>query len=135
MSRAIRERRGLSIHPAWIVAAVAFLTLVGAAGFRAAPSVLMVPLEQEFGWSRGILSLAVSINLVLFGLTAPFAAALMERFGVRRVTSFALLVIGAGSALTVFVREPWQILLTWGVLIGIGTGSIALVFAATIAST
>jgi MFS family permease len=133
MSRATRERRG--IHPAWIVAAVAFLTLVGAAGFRAAPSVLMVPLEQEFGWSRGILSLAVSINLVLFGLTAPFAAALMERFGVRRVTSFALLVIGAGSALTVFVREPWQILLTWGVLIGIGTGSIALVFAATIAST
>ncbi|MHA7209147.1 MFS transporter [Arthrobacter sp. MDT1-65] len=123
------------IHPAWIVAAVAFLTLVGAAGFRAAPSVLMVPLEQEFGWSRGVLSLAVSINLVLFGLTAPFAAALMERFGVRRVTSLALLVIGAGSALTVFVREPWQILLTWGVLIGLGTGSIALVFAATIAST
>ncbi|MHA7285658.1 MFS transporter [Arthrobacter sp. MDT3-44] len=135
MSRATRERRGRRIHPAWIVAAVAFLTLVGAAGFRAAPSVLMVPLEQEFGWSRGILSLAVSINLVLFGLTAPFAAALMERFGVRRVTSFALLVIGAGSALTVFVREPWQILLTWGILIGIGTGSIALVFAATIAST
>ncbi|MEG9249837.1 MFS transporter [Arthrobacter sp. Soc17.1.1.1] len=123
------------IHPAWIVAAVAFLTLVGAAGFRAAPSVLMVPLEEEFGWSRGVLSLAVSINLVLFGLTAPFAAALMERFGIRRITSLALLVIGAGSALTVLVREPWQILLTWGVLIGLGTGSIALVFAATVAST
>ncbi len=128
-------RRHRRVHPAWIVAAVAFLTLVGAAGFRAAPSVLMVPLEQEFGWSRGILSLAVGINLVLFGLTAPFAAALMERFGIRRVTSLALLVIGAGSALTVLVREPWQILLTWGVLIGLGTGSIALVFAATVAST
>jgi MFS family permease len=128
-------RRRRSIHPAWIVAAVAFLTLVGAAGFRAAPSVLMVPLEEEFGWSRGVLSLAVSINLVLFGLTAPFAAALMERFGIRRVTSLALLVIGAGSALTVLVRDPWQILLTWGVLIGLGTGSIALVFAATVAST
>ncbi len=136
MSRTLTSRRHKpGIHPAWIVAAVAFLTLVGAAGFRAAPAVLMVPLEQEFGWSRTVLSLAVSINLVLFGLTAPFAAALMERFGVRRVTSLALLVIGAGSALTVFVQEPWQILVTWGILVGLGTGSIALVFAATIAST
>ncbi len=123
------------IHPAWIVAAVAFLALVGAAGFRAAPGVLMVPLQSEFGWSTTVLSAAVSINLVLFGLTAPFAAALMERFGVRVVTSVALVLIGAGSALTVLVNESWQILLTWGLLIGLGTGSMALVFAATIANT
>ncbi|MBT2521440.1 MFS transporter [Arthrobacter sp. ISL-28] len=123
------------MHPAWIVAAVAFLALVGAAGFRAAPGVLMVPLQQEFGWSTTVLSAAVSINLVLFGLTAPFAAALMERFGIRAVTAFALMLIGAGSALTVLVNESWQILLTWGLLIGLGTGSMALVFAATIANT
>ncbi|MFC8040157.1 MFS transporter [Paenarthrobacter sp. NPDC057355] len=123
------------LHPAWIVAAVAFLALVGAAGFRAAPGVLMVPLQQEFGWSTTVLSLAVSINLVLFGLTAPFAAALMERFGIRKVTALALCLIGLGSALTVLVNQSWQILLTWGVLIGLGTGSMALVFAATIANT
>jgi MFS family permease len=123
------------IHPAWIVAAVAFLALVGAAGFRAAPGVLMVPLQNEFGWSTTVLSAAVSINLVLFGLTAPFAAALMERFGIRAVTSVALVLIGAGSALTVLVNQSWQILLTWGLLIGLGTGSMALVFAATIANT
>ena len=123
------------IHPAWTVAAAAFLALVGAAGFRAAPGVLMVPLQQEFGWSTTVLSLAISINLVLFGLTAPFAAALMERFGIRAVTATALLLIGAGSALTVFVNQSWQILLTWGLLIGLGTGSMALVFAATIANT
>ncbi|TQS92607.1 MFS transporter [Arthrobacter sp. TS-15] len=123
------------LHPAWIVAAVAFLALVGAAGFRAAPGVLMVPLQEEFGWSTTVLSLAVSINLVLFGLTAPFAAALMERFGIRKVTSLALCLIGLGSALTVFVNQSWQILLTWGLLIGLGTGSMALVFAATIANT
>jgi MFS family permease len=123
------------LHPAWIVAAVAFLALVGAAGFRAAPGVLMVPLQQEFGWSTTVLSLAVSINLVLFGLTAPFAAALMERFGIRKVTAIALCLIGLGSALTVFVNQSWQILLTWGLLIGLGTGSMALVFAATIANT
>ncbi|MCX6498945.1 MAG: MFS transporter, partial [Arthrobacter sp.] len=123
------------IHPAWTVAAVAFLALVGAAGFRAAPGVLMVPLQTEFGWSTTVLSAAVSINLVLFGLTAPFAAALMERFGIRAVTSVALVLIGAGSALTVLVNQSWQILLTWGLLIGLGTGSMALVFAATIANT
>ncbi|MET4093842.1 MFS transporter [Arthrobacter sp. UYCu712] len=123
------------LHPAWTVAAVAFLALVGAAGFRAAPGVLMVPLQNEFGWSTTVLSAAVSINLVLFGLTAPFAAALMERFGIRAVTAVALVLIGAGSALTVLVNQSWQILLTWGLLIGLGTGSMALVFAATIANT
>jgi MFS family permease len=127
---ATRSRR---LHPAWIVAAVAFLALVGAAGFRAAPSVLMLPLEEEFGWSRGELSIAVSVNLVLFGLTAPFAAALMARFGLRRVTSFALVLVAAGSAVSIFVTEPWQLILTWGVMIGLGTGSMALVFAATVA--
>ncbi|MDR6684831.1 MFS family permease [Arthrobacter sp. 1088] len=129
------RRPSRRLHPAWIVAAVAFLALVGAAGFRAAPGVLMVPLQQEFGWSTTVLSLAVSINLVLFGLTAPFAAALMERFGIRKVTALALCLIGLGSALTVLVNQSWQILLTWGVLIGLGTGSMALVFAATIANT
>jgi MFS family permease len=121
------------IHPAWTVAAVAFIALVGAAGFRAAPGVLMVPLQNEFGWGRGTLSLAVGLNLVLFGLTAPFAAALMDRFGIRRVTASALLLIAAGSALTVFVRASWQLVLSWGVLVGLGTGSMALVFAATVA--
>ena len=127
---ASRRRR---VHPAWPVAAVAFVALLGAAGFRAAPGVLMVPLQDEFGWSRATLSLAVGVNLVLFGLTAPFAAALMDRFGIRRVTTAALLLIAAGSGLTVFVAASWQLVLSWGVLIGLGTGSMALVFAATVA--
>src|SRR3954470_16109327 len=121
------------IHPAWVVAAVAFIALLGAAGFRAAPGVLMVPLQDEFGWGRATLSLAVGLNLVLFGLTAPFAAALMDRFGIRRVTACALVLIAAGSGLSVFVQASWQLVLTWGVLVGLGTGSMALVFAATVA--
>ena len=127
--------RGRRIHPAWIVAAVAFLALVGAAGFRAAPGVLILPLEAEFGWGRAELSFAVSVNLLFFGLTAPFAAALMERFGLRVVTSVALVVVAVGSALSIFATAPWQLVVTWGVLIGLGTGSMALVFAATVANT
>ncbi|MFE5408927.1 MFS transporter [Microbacterium sp. NPDC056569] len=127
-----RSRR---IHPAWFVAATALVALIGAAGFRAAPGVLMLPLEQEFGWSLTEMSVAVTLNLLLFGLTAPFAAALMQRFGIRAVTATALMLIAAGAALTVLVTAPWMLLLTWGLLIGLGTGSMALVFAATVTDT
>ncbi|WP_354256734.1 MFS transporter [Agrococcus sp. UYP10] len=120
------------LHPAWIVAAVAFLALVGAAGFRAAPSVLMVPIETELGFSRTELSTAVGLNILLYGLMAPFAAALMERFGLKRVTAAALVVIAGGAALGTLAQHPWVLLLTWGVMIGLGTGSMALVFAAVV---
>ena len=120
-------------HRAWVVAAVAFVALVGAAGFRAVPSVFILPLQDEFGWSRATISAAVSVNLVLYGLTAPFAAALMERFGIRQVVAVALLLVAAGSGLTVFMTATWQLIACWGVLVGLGTGSMALVFAATIA--
>ena len=121
------------VHPAWFVAATAFVALIGAAGFRAAPGALMVPLHHEFGWSTSAMSLAVSINLVLYGLTAPFAAALMDRFGVRAVTMSALVLVALGSGLTVLAEQSWHLMVTWGVMIGLGTGSMAMAFAATIA--
>ncbi|TQJ32637.1 MFS transporter [Microbacterium sp. SLBN-146] len=122
------------IHPAWWVAAVAFLALLAAAGFRAAPGALMVPLNEEFGWSTTVMSLAVSVNLLLYGLTAPFAAALMDRFGVRQVVATALTLVAVGAGGSVLMTASWQLLIFWGVLIGLGTGSMALVFAATIAN-
>ncbi|MER5648991.1 MFS transporter [Streptosporangium sp. NPDC002524] len=121
-----------TLHRAWIVAGVAFVAILGAAGFRATPGVLITPLQEEFGWSRGTISLAVSVNLMLYGLTAPFAAALMDRFGMRRVVTYALLLVAAGSGLTILMNAPWQLILCWGVLVGLGTGSMALVFAATL---
>jgi MFS family permease len=114
------------------VAAVTFLALVGAAGFRAVPGVLMEPLHHEFGWSVSTISLAVAINMALYGITAPFAAALMERFGIRNVVTAALLVVAAGSGLTVFMTASWQLILCWGVLVGLGTGSMALALVATV---
>lgn len=122
------------IHPAWFAAAVTFLTLVATAGFRSAPSVLVVPLEEAFSWSRDDISLAVAINILLFGLTAPFAAALMERFGIRKVVMTALTTVGVGALSTIFMTKPWHLIGLWGVVVGIGTGSMALVFAATIAN-
>jgi predicted MFS family arabinose efflux permease len=122
------------VHRAWWVAGVAFVALVASAGFRATPGVLILPLQEEFGWTTATVSLAVSVNLLLFGLTAPFAAALMEQFGMRRVVATALCVVAAGSGLTVFMTASWQLVLCWGVLVGLGTGSMALVFAATVAN-
>lgn len=122
------------IHPAWFAAGVTFLTLVATAGFRSAPSVLIIPLEDAFGWNREQISLAISVNVLLYGLTAPFAAALMERFTVRKVVMTALTVVSTGAFLTTQIHAPWQLVLTWGVIVGIGTGSMALVFAATVAN-
>jgi MFS family permease len=124
--------RGSRIHPAWSVAAVTFLALVGAAAFRAVPGVLIDPLRDEFGWSVTTISAAVAINMALYGLTAPFAAALMERFGIRPVVLCALVVVAVGSGLTVFMTASWQLLLLWGVLVGLGTGSMALSLVATV---
>src|SRR2546429_6909631 len=121
------------VHYAWIVAAVTFIALMGAAGFRATPSVLIVPLQNEFGWNRAIISVAVSINLILFGLTGPFAAALMDRFGLRIVTVGALITVSAGSLLTTVMNAPWQLYLLWGLVVGLGTGCMASVLAATVA--
>jgi len=122
------------LHPAWIVAGITFATLFASAGFRSAPSVLILPLEDEFGWRRDVISAALAINVLLFGLTAPFAAALMDRFTVRKVVMSALTVIGIGALLTIWMNQSWHLMLLWGVVVGIGTGSMALVFAATIAN-
>src|SRR6185437_13378977 len=111
-----------------------FFALLGSAGFRATPSVLIVPLQNEFGWNRAVISIAVSINLILFGLTGPFAAALMERFGLRVVTVGALITVSTGAFLTTVMNSPWQLYLLWGVVVGLGTGCMASVLAATIAS-
>jgi len=120
------------IHPGWVAVTVTFFTLMASAGYRSAPSVLIVPLEDAFGWSRSQIAFAVSINVLLFGLVAPFAAALMERFTVRKVVMSALALVSLSSTSTIFMTQPWHLWLLWGLGVGVGAGSMALVFAATI---
>ena len=122
------------IHPAWVVAACTFLVLLVAAGIRAVPGVLMVPLENEFHWPRDTISFAVAVNILLYGLAGPFAAAIIERFGLRRTISVALAMIAAGVALTPLMQQSWQLVLLWGVVVGSGSGVTALVLATTVAS-
>lgn len=130
----VGEQRPRTSWWPWLVAGVALVALMGAAGFRAAPGVLMEPLQAEFGWSRGTIGTAVAINMMLYGLFSPFAAALMERFGMRRVVCLALLLVAVGSGLTIWMRYAWQLMLLWGVAVGVGTGSMALTFVATVTS-
>ncbi|QRM53872.1 MFS transporter [Sinorhizobium sp. BG8] len=126
------ERRG--IHYGWMIAAVAFLTMLVTAGTVGAPSVLMLPLQKEFGWEASEISAALAIRFFLFGLMAPFAAALMNRYGLRRMTLTALSVVFAGMGLSLFMREVWQLIILWGFVVGIGTGLTAMVLGATIAT-
>ena len=124
--------RGRKLHYAWIVAGVTFLTLLVAAGLRATPGVLIVPLETEFGWSRATISFAIGVNIFLYGLVGPFAAAVMDRFGLRRTMLGALVLIATGVALTPLMTRPWQMVLLWGTVVGTGSGATALVLGATV---
>src|SRR6202008_5213128 len=120
------------LHYAWVVAGVTFLTLLVAAGLRATPGVLIVPLETEFGWSRATISFAIGLNIFLYGLIGPFAAAVMDRFGLRRTMLGALACIAVGVMLTPLMTRPWQLVLLWGVIVGTGSGATALVLGATV---
>lgn len=122
------------VHRAWLVAAVTFLVLLASAAFRSSLGVLLVPIEEDLGWSRTDTSIAVSLNLLVYGVAAPFAAALLERVGVRRTAVGALLLIAAGCLLTTVMTAPWQLSVLWGLLIGAATGSVALVFGAIVAN-
>jgi sugar phosphate permease len=122
------------VHRAWLVAAVTFLVLLASAAFRSSLGVLLVPIEEDLGWTRTDTSIAVSLNLIVYGLAAPFAAALLERVGVRRTAVGALLLIAVGCAATTTMSAPWQLSALWGVLIGVATGSVALVFGAIVAN-
>jgi sugar phosphate permease len=122
------------IHYAWAIAAVTFAILLVTAGVRATPGVLMVPLETEFGWSRTVISTAVAINIALFGLIGPFAASVMDRWGLRRVILAAIALLATSLALATQMRTVWQMVALWGVLVGSGTGVTSLVLAAIVAN-
>ncbi len=122
------------LHYGWIVVGVTFMTLLIGAGVRSAPGILLVPLEEEFHWSRATISFAVAVGLLLYGFIGPFAAAVMERFGLRRTMIAALSMLCTGVALTTLMRESWQLILLWGVTVGAGTGFIANVLGAIVAA-
>jgi MFS family permease len=117
---------------AFVVAGVVFLSLVAAAGLRSAPGVLMLPLERAFGWDRSAVSTAAAVGIFIYGLTGPFAAALMQSFGVRRTVALALVLMSVSTGLSAMMTEPWQYVATWGVVAGLGSGAVAMVLAATV---
>lgn len=123
-----------NIHYGWVMLAVTFLTMLTTACAMGAPGVLMPPLQKEFGWTAAQISGALAVRLILLGLIAPFAAAMMIRFGLKRVVSLALALIVAGLGLSLLMTEIWQLFLFWGLFVGVGTGMTAIVLGATVAN-
>lgn len=133
IARLLRDRLlGNRVHYAWIVAAAVFAALLTSAGVRSMPGVLMVPLEKDMGWDRATVSLAASVGIALYGLVGPFAGALFQSFGIRRTLLSALILLALAVASTTLIRAPWQMVLTWGVLTGLGTGVVANVLGAAV---
>jgi sugar phosphate permease len=127
-------RPGARLHYGWVIVAVSFLLILITAGVRAAPGVLIVPLESEFHWSRATISFAVGVNLLLYGAIGPFAAAAMDRFGVRRTMCLSMIATALAVAATPLMREAWQLVLLWGVVVGIACGFVGAYLAAYIAA-
>ena len=123
-----------NIHYGWVVVGVTFLTMLVTAGAMGAPGVMIVPLEREFGWDTAQISSALALRLLLFGLFGPFAAAFMNRFGLRRVMICAVALIAGGLLVSLAMTQVWQLVLLWGVVVGVGTGLTAVVLAATVAT-
>jgi sugar phosphate permease len=118
----------------WVVVWVVFLALLVSAGVRAAPTVLINPLESELGWGRAIISAAVSVGLFFYGLSGPVAGWLMDRLGPKLLAVVGVLIIGGSTLAGAAVTELWQLNLFWGVLSGVGTGIVAPVLGATVAN-
>src|ERR1700735_906309 len=131
LSAALARR---NIHYGWVMVAVTFLTALITAGTVGAPGVFIGPLQHECGWTTAEISSALSIRFILCGLMAPFAAALLNRYGLRNVTLSALLIVASALVVSLGMTKVWQLMLLWGVVIGIGTGMTALVLGATIAA-
>src|ERR1700750_3216830 len=126
------SRRPFGQKYAFVVVAVIFLALLSSAGLRATPGVLMLPLQTAFGWNVGVISSSAAVGIFLYGLAGPFAAAVMQRFGIRRTVLGALALMSASTGASYFMTAPWQLFLTWGLLSGIGSGAVANVLGATI---
>ena len=117
---------------AFVVVAVIFLALLVAAGLRSAPAVMMLPLEETLGWRRDVISFGAATGIFLYGLTGPFAAALMERVGLRRTLIGSFALMSASTTVSLFMTQAWQFVVTWGVFSGVGSGAVATVLGATV---
>ena len=126
------ELKSHSIY--WVIVGVTFLTLLVAAGVRSTPGVLIVPFEQSFGWSRAEVTFPIAINLALYGLCGPFAAAFMERYGVKKIILVALSLLFIGTSLSAWMQEIWQMTLLWGLVVGVGSGLTSSVLGAIVAN-
>jgi MFS family permease len=124
--------RRLGQNYAFVAAGVVFLALLVSAGLRSAPGVMIVPLEHAFGWRRDVISLSAAIGIFLYGLAGPFAAALMQRLGIRTVLIAALALMSVSTAASAFMTSPIHLMLTWGVLTGLGSGCVAVVLGAAV---
>ena len=115
-----------------IVVGMTFLALLVSAGLRSAPGVMMLPLEQHFGWDRATISASAAIGILLYGLVGPFAAALMLSIGIKRTMLGGLVLMASATLASLWMTEPWQYVLSWGVISGVGSGAVASVLGAAV---
>src|SRR5258706_12093892 len=133
-TQASKGQDSSSFYYGWLVLGISFITTLVGAGIRSSPAVFIHPFEAEFGWSRAAITSAVGINLLLFGVAAPISGWLLDRYGPRRVMVICLSLLVVGVTGTTFMQTYWQLVLLWGVLVGLAAGGVGSVLSATVAN-
>ncbi len=122
------------LHYSWIILIVAFFAIIVAGIIRSSSGVFIEPFEKEFNWSRPMISFAFAVGLFLYGFSGPFMAAFVERFGLKRVMLYSMALLAIGLSLTFIMNSSWQLILIWGVMIGIGSGLFLTVLSTQVAN-
>ena len=134
ITRALARLCSGRLHYSWVVLAVMFVSMLAGVGVRAAPGVMIVPLQRAFGWDVATISGAVSLNIILLGATGPFMTGLIDVIGLKRTILRCMAILMAGTFLSIFMTSPWQLFVTWGLMVGIGSGAGAVGIAAAVAN-
>ena len=122
------------LHYSWVILAVTFCAIIVAGIVRSSSGIFIDPFEVEFGWERPSISFAFAVCLFLYGFSGPFMAAFVEIFGLKRMMLWSMAILASGLALTFVMQTEWQLILIWGVMIGIGSGLFLTVLSTQVAN-
>lgn len=122
------------IHYSWIILIITFTSIIVAGIIRSSSGVFIEPFEEEFAWGRANISLAFAVGLFMYGFSGPFMAAFVEVFGLKRMMIYSMSLLAIGLSLTFIMTEQWQLIVIWGVVIGIGSGLFLTVLSTQVAN-
>lgn len=113
-------RKAAGLNQGWLVVAVLFFVVLVSAGSRSSFGIFLHPLLEQLESNRAAVSLAYTLNSIVFGVAQPLVGRALDRYGLRAVTLLSAAAMALGFALLPAVRDLGQLYLVYGALAGLG---------------